>query len=103
MTWAAGIGAWAFAGVRKNGWPMRDTPGTGVVLDEGRLNLLLRYGNKLVVTRDPAGEVIRCVVSGLEEVVPVELFRAYLANGWIEDVARGVRFAITAAGAKRLK
>jgi len=73
------------------------------MLDERRLNLLLRYGNKLAVTRDPAGEVVRCVVCGLEEVVPVELFGAYLANGWIEDVARGVRFGISAAGAKRLK
>ena len=82
---------------------MRDTPGTGIVLDEGRLNLLLRYGNKLIVTRDASGDVVRCVVSGLEEVVPLDLFRAYLANGWIEDVARGVRFAISAAGAKRRK
>ena len=82
---------------------MRDNPGTGVVLDERRLNLLLRYGNKLIVTRDASGDVVRCVVSGLEEVVPVELFQTYLANGWIEDVARGVRFALSAAGAKRRK
>jgi hypothetical protein len=82
---------------------MRDTPGTGVVLDEQRLNLLLRYGNKLIVTRDPGGAVVRCVVSGLEEVVPVELFNAYLAAGWIEDVARGIRFGISQAGLKRRK
>jgi hypothetical protein len=82
---------------------MRDTPGTGVVLDERRLNLLLRYGNKLAVTRDRAGDVVGCVVSGLGEVVPVELFRAYLANGWIEDVARGVRYAASATGQKRLR
>jgi hypothetical protein len=82
---------------------MRDTPGTGVVLDEHRLNLLLRYGNKLTVTRDPAGAVVRCVVSGLEEVVPADLFNAYLASGWIEDVARGVRFGLSEAGRKRLK
>lgn len=82
---------------------MRNTPRTGVVLDERRLNLLLRYGNMLAVTRDRAGDVDGCVVSGLGEVVPVELFRAYLANGWIEDVARGVRFAASAAGRKRLR
>jgi hypothetical protein len=82
---------------------MRDTPGTGVVLDEQRLRLLLRYGNNLIVTRDPAGAVVRCVVSGLEEIVPVDLFNAYLANGWLDDVARGIRFALSAAGRKRLK
>ncbi len=54
-------------------------------------------------TRDPGGAVVRCVVSGLEEVVPVELFNAYLASGWIEDVARGVRFGISPAGLKRRK
>lgn len=73
------------------------------VLDEPRLILLLRYGNKLAVTRDPAGAVIHCVVSGLEEVVPVGLFDAYLANGWIEDVARRVRFGLSKAGRKRLR
>ena len=78
-------------------------PGAGVVLDESRLKLLLRYGNKLIVTRSPDGAVIGCVVSGLNEVVPVDLFQTYLANGWIEDVARGLRFAITPAGAKRSK
>ena len=79
---------------------MRDRPGTGIVLDERRLDLLLRYGNKLVVTRDATSRVIGCIVSGLGEVVPVELFEAYLANGRIEDVARGVRFAARATGQK---
>jgi hypothetical protein len=82
---------------------MSNTPGAGHVLDEPRLILLLRYGNKLAVTRDAAGAVVRCVVSGLEEVVPIDLFDAYLANGWIEDVARRVRFALSDAGRKRLR
>ena len=73
------------------------------MLDERRLILLLRYGNKLAVTRDPAGAVVRCVVSGLEEVVPLDLFEAYLANGSIEDVARRVRFGLSDAGRKRLR
>jgi hypothetical protein len=82
---------------------MRNTPGTGVVLDEQRLKLLLRYGNNLIVTRDPAGAVTACVVSGLQEIVPLDLFAAYLANGWIEDVARNVRFALSPAGRKHLR
>jgi hypothetical protein len=73
------------------------------VLDERRLSLLLRYGSTLAVARDPGSSVVRCVLSGLGEVAPVERFQAYLANGWVDDVARGVRFATTAAGAIRVK
>lgn len=82
---------------------MRGEPRTGVTLDEVRLNLLLRYGNKLAVARDPARQVVRCVVSGLGEVVPLDMFEGYLAHGWIEDVARGERFGISDAGRRRLK
>jgi hypothetical protein len=82
---------------------MREQSGTGVTLDERRLNLLLRYGNKLVVTRGPTRNVVRCVVSGLEEVVPLDMFEGYLAAGLIEDVARGERFGISDAGRRRLK
>jgi hypothetical protein len=41
------------------------------------------------------------VVSGLGEVAPVEQFQAHLDNGWFDDVARGVRFATTAASLAR--
>jgi len=82
---------------------MRGEPRTGVTLDEVRLNLLLRYGNKLAVARDPARQVVRCVVSGLGEVVPLDMFEGYLTHGWIEDVARGERFGISDAGRRRLK
>ena len=82
---------------------MREQSGTGVTLDERRLNLLLRYGNKLAVTRGPARQVVRCVVSGLGEVVPLDMFEGYLTHGWIEDVARGERFGISDAGRRRLK
>ena len=82
---------------------MRGEPRTGVTLDEVRLNLLLRYGNKLAVARDPARQVVRCVVSGLGEVVPLDMFEGYLTHGWIEDVARGERFGISDFGRRRLK
>jgi hypothetical protein len=47
--------------------------------------------------------VITCCVSGLGELVPIELFEGYLANRWIEDVARGERFGISEAGRKQLR
>jgi hypothetical protein len=82
---------------------MTERPGAGVVLDERRLILLLRYGNELAVTRGAGGAVTGCVVSGLGEIVPIDLFAAYLAAGWVEDAARGVRFALSARGRKRLR
>jgi hypothetical protein len=82
---------------------MREQSGTGVTLDERRLNLLLRYGNKLAVTRDAERRVVHCAVSGLGEVVPLEMFEGYLAHRWIEDVARGERFGISEEGRRRLR
>jgi hypothetical protein len=81
---------------------VQDRSGTGVTLDERRLNMLLRYGNKLSVGRE-AGRVTTCAVSGLGELVPLELFEGYLANRWIEDVARGERFGISELGRKQLR
>jgi hypothetical protein len=82
---------------------MREQSGTGVTLDERRLNLLLRYGNKLAITRGAERRVVRCVVSGLGEVVPLEMFEGYLAHGLIEEVARGERFGISDEGRRKLK
>ena len=51
----------------------------------------------------PGGASCGCAVSGLGEIVPLELFEGYLANGLIEDVARGERFGISDAGRRRLR
>jgi hypothetical protein len=82
---------------------VHEQSGNGVTLDERRLNLLLRYGNKLAITRDAEQRVVRCVVSGLGEVVPLEMFQGYLARRWIEDVARGERFGISEQGRRKVK
>jgi hypothetical protein len=82
---------------------MTNASRTGVVLDERRLVLLLRYGNNLLVTRNAGGAVVECVVGGLGEVVPVDLFEVFLSAKWLEDVARGLRYGLSDAGRKRLR
>ena len=62
-----------------------------------QLNRILIEGHQIAVKRS-GDEITDCYIVGLKDAVPVALFESYVASGWIEDVALGLRFAISAAG-----
>jgi hypothetical protein len=71
-------------------------------LDADTLNARLIGGHRLVVTRDAANRITKCIVEFFDEPVPLTLFNTYLANGMIAPPKDGVGFAITTEGKKRL-
>jgi hypothetical protein len=70
-------------------------------LDAKTLNARLLGGHRLLVTTDK-GRTIRCTVEFFDEVVPLALFNAYLADGIIEVPKDGLGYKLSSAGKKRL-
>jgi len=70
-------------------------------IDAATLNARLLSGHRLLVTREKE-RIISCIVEFFDEVVPVTLFNAYLANGIIEVPKDGLGYKISAEGKKRL-
>ena len=58
-------------------------------IDAATLNARLLSGHRLLVTREK-DRVISCIVEFFDEVVPVSLFNAYLADGIIESQLREI-------------
>jgi hypothetical protein len=71
-------------------------------LNGQQLNQIIIEGHQIAIKRK-GDDIINCYIVGLKDAVPLSLFESYLASGWIEDVALGIRFAISAAGRAVLK
>jgi hypothetical protein len=73
-----------------------------VLLDAEALNARLLGGHQLAIS-ESGGEVVRCTVVLLNELVPPDLFDSYLARGLIQERPSGQQFGISADGRKRLR
>jgi len=81
---------------------MSQIPPPEVLLDADALNARLLEGRQLSIA-ELGGEVVRCTVVTLDELVPPALFDDYLARGLIQEMEHSYRFCISHDGRRTLR
>ena len=68
------------------------------MLDEKAVRTALLDGDVLTVQRSESGAVVSCRIASASDFVPMKLFDAYHAAGWLRARAGAISFGLSDSG-----